>query len=639
MPRPEALRPRWFLHLAATGLLAGVGALAGFAAHAVVVAGVEAGSGLWPIVAVGAALSGLLVGTCWWLTRSTDDALARLQQVVARHAPQQAAPALLPGGRTPEPDEMVALIEQLADALAAREVRLAEVALRDPVTGLPNRIAARAALHRALRTPATPVSPVALLRIEAPALRALAASHGTAASELAARELARRLADVCGLDLWAPAGPHRLARELAGEPPYPATPGGGTRDAPTAEAAGAPQRLLARVGEGEFAVVLEAVDEQAAARLAHATERLLRVPFVHAGRAIDLRSAVALAVHPAHGDEADALWQASEIALAEARGADAGVVVFEPALLERRDREAMLLADLRRALQSGEIALMWLPIVPLRGAPRLRAEALLRWDHPELGEQRPSEFVGLALRSGLMPLVTDWVLAAALRQLDAWSAVGLDVEVVVNVSALELADASLAERIGAALMHCPVPADRLMLDVGESALLADSEPGRETMAVLDAMGVRFAIDDFGRGFESLEMLGRLPFDALKIDRALVHGIGADASRRSLVTSAIELGQRLGLEVIAEGVEDATTLQQLRELGCDAAQGFHIGRPVAGRTFELWVRHQAERFAIDQRPEAGARSSVATARSAVASPSRENGSRQGPLPQVTAPESR
>ena len=212
----------------------------------------------------------------------------------------------------------------------------------------------------------------------------------------------------------------------------------------------------------------------------------------------------------------------------------------------------------------------------------------MRWEHPERGLLLPDEFVPLAEHTGLMRPLTAYVLEQALRQCRAWDDAGLSLSVAVNLSARDLLNVDLPDDVATLLDRCGVPPMRLELEVTESTVLADPLRARSVLTRLSELGVSIALDDFGSGYTSLGYLKRLPIDVLKIDKSFVLNMGEDTHDAVIVRSAIELGHNLGFEVVAEGVETATTWRELGKLGCDIAQGFYLSTPVRADELVRWL---------------------------------------------------
>jgi EAL domain-containing protein (putative c-di-GMP-specific phosphodiesterase class I) len=234
--------------------------------------------------------------------------------------------------------------------------------------------------------------------------------------------------------------------------------------------------------------------------------------------------------------------------------------------------------ELRRALERGEFRLHYQPIVALDGGGLLGFEGLLRWEHPRRGLILPAEFLPLAEETGLMVPLGRWVLAEGCRQIAAWSASG--VHLSLNVSGKQLMQSDLVSQIGRAAHAAGAPLDRLDLEVTEDVLMKDGDSVGLMLADLKALALRVSIDDFGTGQSSLSLLHRLPIDTLKIDRSFVAGMSRRREALEIVRTVVSLGHNLGMRVVAEGVETKEQLHDLRELGCDYAQGFLFSAAVA-----------------------------------------------------------
>jgi len=265
---------------------------------------------------------------------------------------------------------------------------------------------------------------------------------------------------------------------------------------------------------------------------------------------------------------------------------------FEPEARCDTGAERLLLAgDLRRALERRELRVAYQPQIDPRSGNVTGVEALCRWDHPSRGAIAPGQFIPLAETSGLIQPLTYWLAGQVCRDKRHWQDLGLDRTVAINLSMLALANPDLAEDLANIVRRNRVEPDGIMFEMSESTVMAD--PARQLdLYHLRAMGFRLAVDDFGTGYASLSYLRRLPVEEIKIDRLLVQAMLGDSD--AIVQSIVDLGHSLGLTVVAKGVEDASTLQRLTALGCDAVQGFYTGRPVASH--ELLRLASAQRLA-------------------------------------------
>ncbi len=346
---------------------------------------------------------------------------------------------------------------------------------------------------------------------------------------------------------------------------------------------------VARLGGDEFAVLLPKVDgvlgaEQVAERLRLA----FADPFLVDGVELDVEASVGIAVSGVHGEDAATLLQRADVAMYVAKAQGLGVFVYDAAMDGHSPERLSILGDLRRGLERHELTLHYQPKVSLSTGDVVGVEGLLRWEHPERGMIMPDTFIPLAEHTGLIGPLTRYVLDVGLSQARAWLDAGTPLPVAVNLSARNLVDESLPQHVAMALVDHGVPAHLLELEVTESALISEPLRAASVLTRLRALGVRVAVDDFGAGYTSLSELRSLPVTELKIDRMFVTPMAKDRGDLLIVRSVIDLGHNLGLTVIAEGVEDADTMNALRALGCDVAQGYHLSRPMPASEVPGWV---------------------------------------------------
>jgi len=265
-----------------------------------------------------------------------------------------------------------------------------------------------------------------------------------------------------------------------------------------------------------------------------------------------------------------------------------GLRLYQPDLHATTPRRLTLVSELRGALQNGEIQVHVQPQAELRSGRVVGVEALVRWKHPELGWVPPDEFIPVAERSGLIGLLTTRVLDASLAACALWRAAGRDLAVAVNLSARSLQDADLVDEVARLLQRHDVPADRLTLEVTEGSVMADPARAVALLHQLRDLGVRLSVDDFGTGYSSLSYLQRLPVQEVKIDRSFVTDLSTESENVAIVRAIVDLGRHLGLEVVAEGVEDDTTWQLLASMNCDLVQGWHLARAMPTGEFLGWL---------------------------------------------------
>lgn len=350
----------------------------------------------------------------------------------------------------------------------------------------------------------------------------------------------------------------------------------------------------ARLGGDEFAVLLPVADSTTSAqRVARHLVAELSSPLDLDGLTLVLEASAGLAVFPDHALDAEGLLRRADVAMYQAKRDRTGVEVYESKRDCNTPDRLGLLGDLRRALDAGEVELHYQPKVRFDGQVA-GLEALVRWVHPERGRVSPDEFIAIAETSGLMPHLTEYVLETALAQVARWRAQGLKVPVAVNVSPRDVHTPGFAGAVAARLARHGVPASGLQLEITEHVLLEDPQRAADTMAGLTGHGVKMSLDDFGTGYSSLVHLRRLPVSELKIDRSFVGRLAVDAQDAEIVRCTVDLAHSLGLLVVAEGVEDDETWERLRDLGCDAVQGWLVAAAMPPQEATAWLLARGER---------------------------------------------
>jgi len=346
---------------------------------------------------------------------------------------------------------------------------------------------------------------------------------------------------------------------------------------------------VARLGGDEFAVLLcELRDQQSIRDIAEELLTDLARPHAVGEAALQLEVSIGVALAPLHGDNGVALLQRADIAMEAAKSARSGVEIYDPSRGTHDGSHLQLLADLRRALDSDELSMVYQPKAGLRTHEVRGVEALLRWEHGTRGRVPPGEFIPIAERTGLIHPLTRWVLRTVVAQSQRWRAAGLELEVAVNLSARNLLDDTLPDEIAALLEEFGVPARLLRLEITESSLIVDPGRAEAILAELHRLGISLSVDDFGTGYSSLAHLLRLPVDEIKVDRSFVSGLLVRRSEAAIVHATVDLGRRLEITVTAEGVEDHATWQRLAELGCDLGQGYWLARPMDAGALERWL---------------------------------------------------
>jgi len=309
------------------------------------------------------------------------------------------------------------------------------------------------------------------------------------------------------------------------------------------------------------------------------------------GLPLDVGGSIGIAIYPEHGTDFATLFRHADVAMYTAKHRGIGTAVYSPDHDHNSPHSLTLLGDLRTALadpEGGGLSLEYQPQIQIGTGKVVGIEALLRWEHPGNGEICPDDIIRVAESSPVMRLLTGWVLCQAVDRLARWSADGVDMRVSVNVSVRDLHNSEIVDEIDTVLERYGVPADRLQLEITESALMADPHRVVATLTKLHKLGVGIALDDFGTGYSSLQHLRRLPLTEVKIDRSFVQAMSSDADARAIVRSIIELAGALSLRVVAEGVEDEHAWRLLHLAGCDVAQGWFYAKPLTAAEVPQWV---------------------------------------------------
>ncbi len=322
----------------------------------------------------------------------------------------------------------------------------------------------------------------------------------------------------------------------------------------------------------------------------------LRDPVTLAGVRLDVQASMGVALAPEHGTDLEDLIARADVAMYAAKEERSTWAVYDPDLDEHTPERLTMLAELRDGMGRGELVLHYQPKCSARSGEVLGVEALVRWLHPVRGLLRPDDFIPIAENTGMISLLTLTVLDTALHDVRRLLDRGRRLGVAVNLSVRHLTDLELPGQVAACLERQGVPPELLTLEVTESTIMNDPARAVAVLSGLRALGVRIAVDDYGTGYSSLAYLKRLDLDELKIDKSFIMGMTDDENDAVIVRSTIELGHNLGLQLVAEGVEDPATWSRLLPLGCDIVQGYHISRPLPHETLVVWLDAWERRLA-------------------------------------------
>lgn len=346
--------------------------------------------------------------------------------------------------------------------------------------------------------------------------------------------------------------------------------------------------FVARMRGDEFALLLPEVDAVQAEQTALRILGTLNQPFTINDFSLVIRANVGIVMFPDHGTEGEQLIRRADLAMQLAKQSGNGYAFYSPEQDVDKKRHLALASDLNRALEDNTLELYYQPKISMRSGHVNGFEALARWSHPTHGMIPPDEFIALAERTGMIRALTDWVLASALRQSSALRQAGIHLPIAVNLSAFNLQDPHLLGKIQEMCAACCMEKGMLELEITESAVMADPVGALEILSRLRDLGIPLYIDDFGTGYSSLSYLKKLPVATIKIDKSFVADMLDDTDSASIVRSTITLAHDMALTVVAEGVEDEAVWAQLKALGCDAGQGYYMGRPMPASQVEAWL---------------------------------------------------
>ncbi|MBI6684145.1 diguanylate cyclase (GGDEF)-like protein [Pseudomonas viridiflava] len=445
--------------------------------------------------------------------------------------------------RTDELGMLANAINAMQHGIAVREGQLAHNALHDNLTGLPNRALVMERLGSAIAAE----RPVALLYLSIENLSAINESSGAEGVEQLLLQVGQRLQSTL----------------RAGD-------------------------TVARLSANEFLLLLDQTTSDGAVATGDALQRLLSEPQRIDNHDIALECCIGITVYPENGNSAQELVNRAAIARKDAAFLPGRLQIYQDGRDLAHQRQISLIRDLRKAPQNGELMLHYQPKLDIRQGTVRQAEALLRWAHPQFGNVSPAEFIVLAERTGSIHLLTNWVIEEAMRQLAEWRKRGLVLQVSVNISADDLLGDDLVGFVVGLLKQYGVPAEQLVFEITESAIMSQPEKALVVLHKLRDCGISLSIDDFGTGYSSLAHLKRLPVQELKIDQSFVRDLDETSEDAVIVRSTIEMSHNLGLKVVAEGVEYQHSLDLLRRWHCDTAQGYLISRPLTAAAFETWI---------------------------------------------------
>ena len=345
---------------------------------------------------------------------------------------------------------------------------------------------------------------------------------------------------------------------------------------------------VARLDGNEFAIILEKVGtKENTIKLIHKIKKVLHTPMKLEGVRLNIEVSFGFSLYPDHGKSAQILIQRAEVAMYQAKKKNCGIIEYTTSLDRCNTRRLTLMGELRKAIINNELVAYYQPKIDVKTGIINEVEALVRWEHKVHGLIPPDDFIPMAEQTGVIKQLTLWVLHESLMQCAKWKSEGINLRVAVNISASDLLDVRFSDTVIRILKTHHMSPDNLQLEITESAVMINAELSIEVLTRLSTLGIRLSVDDFGTGYSSLSYLSRLPVNELKIDKSFVMNMENNSNNLIIVQTTIDLGHNLGLEVVAEGTENATDILRLQQLGCDKAQGYYFTKPLSAKEFKNW----------------------------------------------------
>lgn len=449
--------------------------------------------------------------------------------------------------RDDEIGELASGFVHMRDAISTREKKILRLAYQDTLTGLPNRALFNDRLDLAIKAAKRDLTPATILSMDLDRFKNINDALGHPMGDRVLQAVGERL--------------QSLLRE---------------------------SDTIARLGGDEFGVILPKAGLEHAREVANKILSALDTPITVENQILDVRASIGIASYPEHGADPYTIIRHADIAMYVAKRGNLGCAVFQPSEHKPHEDQLTLLGELRRAVAKDELVLYFQPKVDLKTGTTTQAEALVRWIHPQRGLVPPGDFIPFAEQTGFIRTMTHWIILRAIRQCGEWQARGINVTISVNICARDLLDSALPELVARELKRCGVDARWLCMEITENGVMEDPGKSLDTLRLLDKIGIKLAIDDYGTGYSSLSYVKKLPVTELKIDQSFVRDMATDADDAMIVKSTIDLGHNMGMQVVAEGVEDLSIWALLRQMGCDCAQGYCISKPLPAEKFEQWL---------------------------------------------------
>lgn len=352
--------------------------------------------------------------------------------------------------------------------------------------------------------------------------------------------------------------------------------------------------VVARLGGDEFGIILANTNSERALEVARRLQSALETPIALNDSFVDLSAGVGIANYPEHTKNIEVLLSRAEFAMSAAKNSSGGASIYHSGLDVSNDENLSLISEIRVAIEKNQLSLYVQPKIDFTTGKVLAVEALVRWNHPERGLLYPDMFIPFAEQTGHISKISYWMLSEAARYAAMWQKQGLDITLAVNLSARDLIDIELPNKLKEILTEHQLLPNSLSLEITESSIMDDPARALDTVERIARMGIKLSIDDFGTGYSSLAYLKRLPVNELKIDKSFVMNMEHDQDDVTIVKSTIELGHNLGLKVVAEGIENKGVWDILKAMGCDYGQGYFMSKPMPAASLLNWAAMWAKR---------------------------------------------
>ena len=356
--------------------------------------------------------------------------------------------------------------------------------------------------------------------------------------------------------------------------------------------------MVARLGGDEFGILLSNTSIEQAKKIIKKVIEAFEKPFDIENHHLDIALSMGVVEYPMHGDDVNILMQRADVAMYNAKGKRSGFSVYESSEDTHAVSRLALAAELRQAINENALRLFYQPKIDLNTGKIYGAEALLRWEHKERGFISPADFIPLAEHTGLIQPITCWVLETASKQCGIWNNMGHKLQISINVSMNCIHDARLPAKLNEIILKNKLAPEQITLELTENIFIKDPVRSRKILDNINKMGVGISIDDFGTGYSSLAYLKQLPVNELKVDRSFVMEMLEDESDDVIVKTTIDLAHNLGIYVVAEGVESIEVAQRLKQLNCDAAQGYYLGRPMEVENFLEFIKNEENNIKLN-----------------------------------------